>query len=453
MDKSLQEVARVLGGRIQAPAGDIRVTGVATDSRKVKPGDLFVALRGENHDGHEFASQALAAGAAGVLVSRHVEQGPSIQVPDTLFALQELAAHHRDQFDIPVIAVTGSVGKTTTKDLLAACLEGSLSTLKTPGNYNNEIGLPLTLLGLEPGHQACVIELAMRGPGEIAALARIAKPTGCIIVNVAPVHLETLGSLENIARAKCEVLPFTRDFAVVNGDLPELQEVPFNLGRIYRFGFSPDCDWRVRRAYFSEGETIFEIGIGERELRISLPLPAVHLAENVTAAVGTALLLGIDYSDIRHRLMRFAPSAGRLTIKSAANGAAIIDDTYNANPASMKAALQVLSDYSPGGRKIAILGDMFELGPYEIEGHRSVGRAAADLGIDMLLTVGERGVYIMQGAEESGFKGTRAHFATKQDLMSCLRDEILPQDVILVKGSRGMRMEEIVKALLDASAG
>ena len=188
MNRTLLEVAKAVGGAVSSGDAEIIINDVVTDSRKVKQGTLFFALRGENHDGHDFVPQVFSSGGAAV-VSRPVGSGPSIEVKDPLSALQRLAAYHRKQYDVPVIAVTGSVGKTTTKDLLAACLGGRLNTLKTPGNYNNEIGLPLTLLGLRDYHQACVIEMAMRGPGEISLLSRIARPTGCIIVNVAPVHL------------------------------------------------------------------------------------------------------------------------------------------------------------------------------------------------------------------------------------------------------------------------
>jgi len=448
MDRSLSEIANAVGGRVSAGDGLFMIKGVVTDSRKVTSGSLFFALKGEHHDGHDFASQVFFRGGAAV-VSRPIEGGPTIEVNDCLEALQKLAAYHRNQYDIPVIAVTGSVGKTTTKDLLAACLEGSRKTLKTPGNYNTEIGLPLTLLGLEAEHQACVVELAMRAEGEISLLSRIAQPTGCIIVNVAPVHLETMGTLENIVRAKCEVLDYTSDFAVINGDLPELSEARFPRGELYRFGFGYDCDWRVITCSYHPPVTKFELDITKRNIVLSLPFPATHLSGSVAAAVGTAMLLGVSPQDIAERLLHFQPSAGRLNLKQSVNGTAIIDDSYNANPLSMKAALRVLNDWAGSRRKIAVLGDMFELGSEEIEGHRSVGREAAAIGPDILLAIGQRARYLVESARESGFSGVLAHFNNKADAINFLGNEVRPGDVVLVKASRGMHLEEVVETLLQ----
>lgn len=450
MNRTLTEIAKAVGGKIFSGDGQIIINDVVTDSRKVKPGTLFFALRGDNHDGHDYLEQVFSSGGAAV-VSQPTEKGPSIRVDNCLEALQNLALYHRMQYDIPVIAITGSVGKTTTKDLLAACLEGSLDTLKTPGNYNNEIGLPLTLLGLRDYHRACVIELAMRGPGEISFLSQIARPTGCIIVNAAPVHLETMGSIENIVQAKCEVLSYARDFAVINGDLPELSEIRFPQGLLYRFGYSSDCDWRVLAADFQSPVTKFKLDIMGQNLVVSLPFPASHLSGSVAAAVGTAMLLGVEPDEIRERLLDFLPSAGRLSLKQGINSTTVIDDSYNANPQSMKAALQVLCDWAGDRRKIAVLGDMFELGSYEMEGHLSVGHKAAAVGVDILLTIGERAKYIMEGAGSSGFNGLSRHFDNKTDAINFLGNEVGTGDVILVKASRGMHMEEIVEKILQKS--
>ncbi len=447
MNRSLSEIAEAVGGKVSSGHGQIMINDVETDSRRVKQGTIFFALKGENHDGHDYVNQVYASGGAAV-VSRPVEGGPYIEVEDCLLALQRLAAYHRKQYAVPVIAVTGSVGKTTTKDLLAACLEGSLNTLKTPGNYNNEIGLPLTLLGLRDYHQACVIELAMRGPGEISLLSQIARPTGCIITNVAPVHLETMGSIENIVKAKCEVLSYVRDFAVINGDLPELRGAHISQGSLYRFGHGHDCDWRVTATCYQRPMTQFELDIMGHNLVLSLPFPAAHLSGSVAAAAGTAMLLGVDPKEIKERLLGFQPSAGRLNLKPGINDTTIIDDSYNANPQSMKAALQVLHDWAGDRRKIAVLGDMFELGYYEKDGHRIVGEKAAAMGIDILLTVGERAKYLLDGARSAGFNGLSLHFENKDDVVKFLGNELRLGDVILVKASRGMHMEEIVHPLL-----
>ncbi len=446
MNRTLSEIASALGSRVSGGDGQLLIKQVVTDSRLAKAGSLFFALKGEKHDGHDFVGDVFSRGGAAV-VSRPVSGGPTIEVKDCLEALQALAAYHRSRYEIPVIAVTGSVGKTTTKDLLAACLDGRC-TLKTPGNYNNEIGLPLTLLGLNDEHQACVVELAMRGPGEIALLSRIAQPTACIIVNVAPVHLETMGSLDNIVKAKCEVLDYTRDFAVINGDLPELRDVGFPRGELYRFGRGYDCDWRVLSCRYQPPFTRFQLDIMDKRFAVNLPFPATHLYGSVAAAAGTAMLLGVKPQEIADRLANFEPSAGRLNLKTGRKGATFIDDTYNANPQSMMAALQVLSDLAGSRRKIAVLGDMFELGSYEAEGHRLVGEKAAALGVDILIAIGERAKLLAEGARESGFEGILLHFDSKDAVIDYLRSEIRSDDVVLFKASRGMHLEEIVNKLM-----
>jgi UDP-N-acetylmuramoyl-tripeptide--D-alanyl-D-alanine ligase len=449
MNRTLSEIAAVLGSRVSAGDGQVLIKRVVIDSRVATAGSLFFALKGENHDGHDFVGDVFSRGGAAV-VSRPIRGGPTIEVRDCLEALQALAAYHRRQYEIPVIAVTGSVGKTTTKDLLAACLD-SRQTLKTPGNYNNEIGLPLTLLGLNDEHRACVVELAMRGPGEIAQLSRIALPTACIIVNVAPVHLETMGSLDNIVKAKCEVLDYTRDFAVINGDLPELSGVGFSRGELYRFGRRHDCDWRVISCRYQPPHTYFEMDITDNRFAVSLPFPAVHLYGSVAAAAGTAMLLGVKPQEIAERLANFEPSVGRLNLKAGREGATFIDDTYNANPQSMMAALQVLCDLAGSRRKIAVLGDMFELGSYEREGHRLVGEKAAALGVDILLAIGDRAKFLAQGARESGFAGILVRFDNQAAAIEYLQGEIRSDDVVLFKASRGMHLEEIVDKLLPGN--
>lgn len=448
MNKTLSEIASALGSRVLGGDGQLLIKQVVTDSRLATPGSLFFALKGENHDGHDFVGDVISRGGAAV-VSRPVSGGPTIEVKDCLEALQALAGYHRSQYEIPVVAVTGSVGKTTTKDLLAACL-GS-RTLKTPGNYNNEIGLPLTLLGLTDEHLACVVELAMRGPGEIALLSGIAQPTACIIVNVAPVHLETMGSLENIVRAKCEVLEYTRDFAVINGDLPELRDVVFPRGELYHFGRGRDCDWRVVSCRYQPPFTRFQLDIMDKRFAVNLPFPAAHLYGSVAAAAGTAMLLGAKPQEIADRLVNFQPSSGRLNLKTGVHGATFIDDTYNANPQSMMAALQVLADLAGSRRKIAVLGDMFELGSYEAEGHRLVGEKAAALGVDILLAIGERAKLLAEGARKSGFDGILLHFDSKDAAIEYLQSEIRSDDVVLFKASRGMHLEEIVNQLMPGN--
>ncbi|NLB18965.1 MAG: UDP-N-acetylmuramoyl-tripeptide--D-alanyl-D-alanine ligase [Syntrophomonadaceae bacterium] len=448
MNNTLGIIAEVIGAKMPSEYANIIINDVVTDSRKVASGSLFFALSGEKQDGHDFVEESISLGAAGAVISRPMTKGPFLLVEDTEVALHKMAAYHRSQYNIPVIAVTGSVGKTTTKDLLAHLLQGDFNTLKTAKNYNNQIGLPLTLFGLNDTHQACVVEMAMRAPGEISLLSQISRPDGCIIVNVAPVHMETMGTIENIARAKLEVLNYTRDFAVLNKDNQELCHAARDFsGLIYWFGYGADCDWRIIDVRSGTTQTVVEMDLKGLPLQVALSFPAIHLAENVVAAVGTAILLGVQPEKIKDRISNFQISAGRLTILKGINGSTIIDDTYNANPRSMKAALQVLVDLAGERRKIAVLGGMFELGNYELEGHYEVGQRAAALGIESLITVGELAGNILTGARAANFGGEMRRFETKSEAITFLVKTIKANDVVLIKASRGLFMEEIVQVL------
>ena len=434
------------------------VEGVSTDSRRLKPGQLFFALKGDNFNGHDYIDQVLMAGAAAVIISQPEKvpaaqhEGAVILVKDTLEALQQLAGKYRQLFNIPVVAVTGSVGKTTTKDILADCLAPVYRTLKTPGNYNNEIGLPLTLMSMGKEHQAAVVELAMRAPGEIAHLADIVKPTYAIITNIESVHLETMVSLENIARAKCEVLEFVAPdkFALINGDneilLREAQGYP---NPKYTFGNNNNCDIQVVSIEKAGSGINVAMRLWDKKDIFYLPLPARKLAANMAAAVGCARLMGVSLEIIKESLGNYRPSDNRLNIINLPAGGAVIDDTYNANPVSMMAALEVCQDISSGRKTVAVLGDMLELGDYEIEGHLQVGKRVAELNVDMLVTIGERAAYIGQGALLNGMPADRIkHYRNRADSLPWLKDYVRQQDVVLFKGSRGMRLESLVQSWL-----
>jgi UDP-N-acetylmuramoyl-tripeptide--D-alanyl-D-alanine ligase len=435
------------------------VEGINTDSRKVKPGDLFFALQGENFDGHDYIARAWQAGAAAVVVSKTVEvpsgdeTGAIIMVADTLKALQNLARRYRQLFAIPVVAVTGSVGKTTTKDMLADCLAPIYKTLKTPGNYNNEIGLPLTILSMNEQHQAAVVELAMRAPGEIYHLAGIVRPTFAIITNIEPVHLETMSSMESIAQAKCEVLEFiAKDkFALINGDNELLIKTASRYpSPRYTFGYSNDCDFQVVRA--ENNGTGINVGLnmqGNIE-DFFCPVPARRLAVNLAAVAGMAYMMGISLENIKKGLSQYEPSGNRLNIIKLPTGGAVIDDTYNANPLSMMAALEVCKDISAGRKTVAVLGDMLELGNYEIDGHFQVGKRVAELNLDILVTIGQRASYIGQGALLNGMPKARIkHYQSREESLPWLKEHIGQQEVVLFKGSRGMQLEKLVESWLS----
>jgi UDP-N-acetylmuramoyl-tripeptide--D-alanyl-D-alanine ligase len=451
MNLTLEYIAHHTGGKILHHNGQT-ITNISTDSRNLKPGALFFALGGENFDGHNFVPNAIKQGAAAVVVSRitkDYDKAGVILVSDTLEALQKLAAGYRNDFQLPVVGVTGSVGKTTTKDILANCLSQDRKTLKTSGNFNNEIGLPLTLLDLEPDHQAAVVELAMRARGQITKLALIARPSCAIITNVEPVHLETLGSLENIALAKCEILENLGpdDFAVINGDNHLLVKTAaaFNC-RKYTFGTNRDCDIEIVNISNAEAGINIELRILDEKDVFYFPLPAPELAENVAAAAATAYLLGVSIDDIKKGIKDFRCSHNRLHIIELPGGGKAINDTYNANPVSVTAALQLACKLDREARKVAILGDMLELGTYEVPGHMKVGKMAAELGIDVLITLGERSAHIANAALEAGMDQEAVkHFLDRDECVAWLKENVSKKDIVLFKASRGMKLETLLE--------
>ncbi|MBE3587804.1 MAG: UDP-N-acetylmuramoyl-tripeptide--D-alanyl-D-alanine ligase [Thermoanaerobacteraceae bacterium] len=453
---TVAEIAGILKGRLCQGDPEVRVGAVSIDSRRLASGQLFFALRGERHDGHDFIPAAVAAGAGGVVVDRLVTgidpAVPVIQVANTLVALQELARYNRRAYRVPVIGVTGSSGKTSTKDLVAAALSRRMQVLKTTGNQNNEIGLPLTLLEMDDGHQAAVVEMAMRGPGEIAFLCDLARPTAGIITNIGEAHVERLGSVESIARAKGELLEAIppEGFALLHRESPFMErEAARCRGRVYFFGFAEQAHVRALDIRPGGGGNRFKVRLPDgSEGDIYLPLPGRHNVLNALAAVGVAWALGVSLEDAARGLAAASLSPMRLEMVEK-NGITIINDAYNANPASTGAALQVLAEMG-AGRRIAVLGDMLELGREAFPGHRRVGAAVAAGAVDYLVTVGELGRIIATGAVEAGFPPGRVFAAASNtEAVDHLRPRLLPGDVVLVKGSRGMGMEQIVRELLE----
>ncbi len=456
MNISLDDVIQSVDGKLLSGAGSTCITGVSTDSRQISPGTLFIALQGERFDAHDFVPALIEQGiAAAVIISRRdcIPSGEFttaiIMVQDTLEALQKLAGSYRQLFPIPVVAITGSVGKTTTKDLLAECLSPSYQTLKTRGNFNNEIGLPLTLLSMEADHQAAVVEIGMRAPREIHQLAAILQPSYAIITNVEAVHLETMDSLENIAKAKCEVLEFIRTgyFALINGDNELLLRTAANYPcRIYTFGYRESCDIQILSVENDGTGISVELKIFACREEFYLPLPVVQLATNLASAVAMAFLMGVGLPEIKIALANFSPGDKRMNMIALDAGGLVIDDTYNANPLSTMAALEACQQMSKGRKKVAVLGDMLELGNYEIEGHKNVGKKAAELDIDIMVTIGDRAKYYKEGAAEQGMPVERIfHFTDQTEALKWIKENISPADVILFKASRGMQLDKLVQ--------
>ena len=423
------------------------------DSRQARPGDLFFALRGERHDGHEFVGEALAAGATGAVVERPLDipQDASLfQVSDSLKALQQMAAHWRRRHDVHVVAVTGSVGKTTCKELVAAVLGRRYRVLKSEANLNTEIGVPLTLLQLTRDHQRAVLEFAMYGRGEIDLLSRIAAPIAIgVVTNIGPVHLERLGSMGAIVAAKAELveaLPADPDgVAVLNGDDPRVAALSARTrARTLFYGQSPQCHVRGDNLKSRGLEGIsFRLTCGEASLDVSLPLPGRHHLYPALAAAAVALSEGMTLNEIAQALAAARPELPWRVLPGP-KGSTILDDSYNASPASMLAALDLLAELP--GRRIALLGEMRELGAAEEEGHRQVGERAATA-CDRLLILGERARPLAEAARAAGLKDVR-FLDSGEAATETLRSELRSGDHLLVKASRALALETVVDALV-----
>ena len=439
----LGEAAAAIGAH--AAGGDVVFHGVSTDSRTTARGALFVAVRGSNFDGHDFVGQAGARGAAAALVERRPDAPiPFVLVRDSVRALGELAAGWRRRFrDLVLIGVTGSNGKTTVKEMVAAIFRTLGPVSATRGNLNNEIGVPLTLCGLDAGHRTAVVELGANHRGEIAALTALARPAVGVITQCAPAHLEGFGSIEGVARAKGELFEHMPDdaVAVVNADDPyaDLWRELARPRRCLSFGAGPDADVRVR-ATTGEGFDRVSLDTPAGSVDLDLALPGVHNAFNAGAAAAAAIAAGAGLGAIREGLAAVRPAKGRLESKRGPRGAEILDDTYNANPASLRAGLRVLGA-KPTPRWL-VLGDMAELGPDGASLHAEAGRHAKCHGVDRLMVVGELSV---EAARAFGDGAT--HFADCAALIDRLRDELPDGATVLVKGSRSMAMERVVEAI------
>ncbi|GAB1233813.1 UDP-N-acetylmuramoyl-tripeptide--D-alanyl-D-alanine ligase [Ferrigenium sp. UT5] len=443
----LSQIEKVLRGDRQG--ADVRIGGVSTDTRSIAAGDLFIALKGTHFDGAQFVAQAAQAGAVAAIVKEgsvlEDVNCPVLFVPDTRLALGKLAAHWRKQFDIPLLAITGSNGKTTVKEMLAAILAahaGEEAVLATRGNLNNDIGLPLTLLKLRATHRYAVIEMGMNHPGEIDYLTRIAQPDVALINNASGAHLQGLGTVEGVARAKGEIFAGLRQggTAVINADDAHAARWRMLADQHRVFDFALEHAAAVKGAWQVQGYGgLLRAHTPAGELRVVLQVPGEHNARNALAAATAALALPVPLEIIARALETFGGVAGRLQRKPALHGATLIDDTYNANPASMRAALEVLAQ-APGTR-ILVLGDMGELGDAAAQFHREIGIAARELGIENLYALGE-----LSGQAATEFGSGATHFAEVEALLAVLKQELDAQTTVLVKGSRFMKMERVVQA-------
>ncbi len=466
---SLSAAAKALNA--ETSGTDVTFTGVTTDSRAVAAGDLFVALKGERFDGHDYVKQVMEQGATAALVERRDPAWgdfPLLVVRDARLALGELASYWRSRFTIPVVALTGSSGKTTVKEMIAAILRAQTGdvdqVLATRGNLNNDIGMPLTLLGLRDSHRYAVIEMGMNHPGEIAYLSRIARPDVVLIINAQAAHLAGLGTVEAVARAKGEIfeglaasgcphpnpLPQAGEganvkgacfgVAVINADDPHValwQELA-GAHRVIRFGLKQPAEVSASfklQPFGSEIEMVTPTG----KFAVALPVPGEHNVRNALAAAAVAQVLGVNNTIIAAGLAKVSSVKGRLQKSPGLHGATLIDDTYNANPGSVRAAIAVLAGLP--GKKILVLGDMGELGENARALHTEIGAAAKAAGIDLLFTLGDLSAAAAQAFGEGG-----RHFEYIEDLLHDIENRLAPEVTVLVKGSRFMRMERVVRS-------
>ncbi len=445
---TLQEAAAALGlPQMQAQA---TLADVCTDTRKIQPGSLFVCLRGERFDGHSFASQAAQLGAAALLVDHPVDADvPQLVVTDTGKALLQLAGWYRRRFRLPVVGLTGSVGKTTTKEFIALVLGAKYNTLKTQGNLNNEIGVPQMLFRLEDSHTAAVIEMGMNHFGEISRLTRAVAPTVGLITNIGVSHIENLGSRAGILQAKLEILEGMAPDAplIVNMDNDMLRTVKLGDRPLLTFAIDDQsADFTATDIAEQGSTTTFTVHHSTFTQPVTIPTVGIHNVYNALAAMAVGYVTGVNPAAAAAALANYVPAGMRQNLVQV-GGVQVIEDCYNASPDSMRAALQTLGKL-PVHRRYAVLGAMLELGDYAKEAHTQVGKMAAENGIDGVLAYGADAAYIVEAAKQAGLENARL-FDTKEALARSLAQQVQPSDGVLFKGSRGMHLEDVMHTVYE----
>lgn len=449
---SINDVAKATGGEIFGGGSfDVKcITGVTMDSRKVTRGNLFVAIKGERVDGHDFISEVFSKGASAVICD-HVPEGvhgPCIVVENTVLALQKLAEWYRLSLDVTVVGITGSVGKTSTKEIVASVLAEKYNVLKTLGNYNNEIGLPLTVLSLEEKHEIAVLEMGISDFGEMRVLSRVAHPDICVFTNIGQCHLEYLGSRDGILKAKSEIFEYMNPDGRIylNGDDDKLQTVKNVNGIVPTFfGFGANNDvFPTCIESLGLGGTRMHVNIGTSGFDAEIHMLGNHMVTNALAASAIGRDLGMSFEEIARGLSNAQTISGRSNLIPRNKGF-VIDDCYNASPTSMKAAIDTLK--LAKGRKVAILGDMFELGEDSDKMHAEIGKYAVNSGIDKLICVGENCKKMYAAAMNEKAKIGLVYYSTLEELLKCLSVEVKENDNILVKASNGMHFAKLIEAL------
>jgi len=462
----IQEVLKATGGKLLQGEKLATFPGISTDSRTVAEGELFIALKGSRFNGHHYAIEALEKKAGGVIIEEDkvgdlrwngYRPRAVIVVKDTLMALGDMARDWRRKYRTPVVALTGSNGKTTTKELIAACLGTTFPILKTKGNLNNLIGLPLTLLALTEKERVVVLEMGMNVPGEIRRLTEIAEPDVGLITNIQKVHLEGMGSLERLKEEKGELFQgMRRDGAIlVNQDDPRVVELANHYpGQKISFGIAHPAEVMAKEIRFRGTEgTSFTLILKGEVVEIHLRLLGRHFVPNALSAIAVACLFGMEVRQTKEALEHFQPLPMRMEVVSLKGGRILINDAYNANPYSMELALETLVEAKGKGRAIAVLGDMLELGNFTKEAHRQIGEKVKDLSVDFLVALGEEAPLVVESAIRHGFPLERARVVeSHSEAITLLRQMIQKEDWILVKGSRRMAMEKIVAGLIEGRA-
>jgi UDP-N-acetylmuramoyl-tripeptide--D-alanyl-D-alanine ligase len=447
---TLSQIANFASADLSLGKSELTVIGISTDSRTLQQGDLFVALRGENFDGHQFVEKAGERGAVGAIVERDWRGKTSknfalIRVNDTLIAYQQIASRYRQTLSLKVIAITGSNGKTTTKDFVAAALGHRFRVTKTEGNFNNHVGLPRTMLEASSHDEIAVWEIGMNHPGEIAALAKLARPDVGIITNIGVAHIEFMGTRDAIAQEKgalAEAIA-AEGTVILNADDPFSKKIAQRTRAKIIFAGTKEGSVRATDLRQSASGSEFTILEGAHRCRAQLPVPGLHMVQNALLAVAAGRVFGLSIEDCAGGLVSAPLTKARLQIKTI-RGVQFIDDSYNANPESMRAALATLAELETDGRRIAVLGEMAELGTESERGHREVGEAAASFKIDELIAIGELAGAITESAQAAGLEKSRT-VASTDEAAELLTDETAPGDLVLIKGSRAARTERVLE--------
>ena len=454
MNLSLEEISKAVGGTLAGP-GAVKVRGYSIDSRTINPGELFFAVKGPRFDGHQFVRQALEKKAAAVVVEEEVDQSPAIRVKSTIESLQALARDVRRKWGATIIGVTGSAGKTTTKEMIAAVLGKKFTVLRSVGNLNNEFGLPLCLLRAEKYQNIGVLEMGMSAKGEIRKLASIAEPNEGVVTNVNPVHLEFFKSVDEIAEAKAELVEGLHDpkVAYLNNDDSRVRAMARTFtGKVITYGVKSVAAFKVQQIQDLGLEgTAFTIHHGRRDVNFVLPLLGQHNVANATAAVAVAAIHEVPWEQIREAIAEMKPEKMRGEVIKFREGFAVIDDSYNSNPRALSEMIRFLGRLHGYQRKILVAGEMLELGPEGPELHRNCGREAARAGFELILGVQGEAKEILEGALEAGMDRSRLKFSRDALQAGDVLARFLQKgDVVLIKGSRGVKLEQALNTLRAA---